>query len=88
MESVHLLFGLPMLLGGAAYGLVSWIKYFQAGVGAPTGTVVIPAMLIILGVQLLLAAIAADMQSVPRTPILTEPLATKDSWSRLHHEQR
>jgi dolichol-phosphate mannosyltransferase len=74
MESLHLLFGLPMFFGGAIYGLYNWIKYAQAGVGAPTGTVVIPAMLIILGFQLLLAAVGADMESVPRRPISGEPL--------------
>ena len=69
MESVQLLVGIPMLLSGALYGGYNWVKYFLAGKGAPTGTVVIPAMLIILGVQLLLSAINSDMQSIPVEPI-------------------
>jgi dolichol-phosphate mannosyltransferase len=69
MESVQLLVGLPMLLLGTLYGGYNWIKYYLAAKGAPTGTVVIPAMLIILGFQLLLSAINSDIQSVPVEPI-------------------
>lgn len=67
--SVYLLAGLPMLFAGIIYGLTNWIHYSQAGEGAPTGTVVIPTMLIILGFQLLLSAIHEDLQSAPREPI-------------------
>ena len=35
--------------------------------GAPTGTVVIPALLIILGFQLLLSAVGLDMLGMPQT---------------------
>lgn len=84
MGSFHLLFGAPMLVGGIVYGSWNWIKYLQAGVGAPTGTVVIPAMLIILGFQLLLAAIGADMESVPRRPLCTEPLPPNPKTGHLN----
>jgi glycosyltransferase involved in cell wall biosynthesis len=74
LESVQLMFGLPMLLAGAAYGVSNWIYYGSRGQGAPTGTVVIPALLIILGFQLLLAAIGLDLQATPRIPICGGPL--------------
>ncbi|NLX99076.1 MAG: glycosyltransferase family 2 protein [Rhodopirellula sp.] len=78
--SVYLLTGLPMLLAGLVYGLNNWVRYAQAGEGAPTGTVVIPTMLIILGFQLLLSAIHEDLQSAPHEPICGGvPLAYQES---------
>lgn len=74
MESFYLLSGLPMLLAGVLYGGYNWILYARSRVGAPTGTVVISAMLIILGFQILLAAVNLDLQSVPREPLCDGPL--------------
>jgi glycosyltransferase involved in cell wall biosynthesis len=74
MESIYLLVAVPMLLFGLIYGGLHWVWSMQEGVGAPTGTVVIPAMLIILGVQLLLSAIALDLESVPKVPVCGGPL--------------
>jgi hypothetical protein len=71
MESVYLLAGVPMLVIGLIYGLVSWFHFARAGLGAPTGTVVIPAMLITLGVQFLLSAISEDMRCTPKEPLCT-----------------
>jgi glycosyltransferase involved in cell wall biosynthesis len=71
MESVYLLAGVPMLVVGLIYGLVSWFHFARAGLGAPTGTVVIPAMLITLGVQFLLSAISEDMRCTPKEPLCT-----------------
>ncbi len=69
MGSIYLLAGVPMLLFGLVFGIVKWIKYFNLGVPAPTGTIMIPVMLVMLAVQFLLAAINIDMQSVPKKPI-------------------
>jgi hypothetical protein len=69
MESVYLLAGVPMLGIGLIYGLVSWFHFARAGLGAPTGTIVIPAMLITLGIQFLLSAINEDMRGVPTEPL-------------------
>lgn len=77
MESLEILFGLPMLAGGLLYGGISWIRYAELGIGAPTGTVVIPAMLIILGFQLLLSALGSDLQAVPHDPICAGPIRPK-----------
>ncbi len=74
MQSIYLLFSLPMFLGGASYGTYYWFYYAHQGTGAPVGTVVIPAMLIILGIQLLLAAIEIDLRAVPSEPLSKKPL--------------
>lgn len=74
MESVFLLSGLPLLLTGIIYGGYKWIIYARLGISAPTGTVVISALLIMLGFQILLAAIGIDLQAVPKDPICGGPL--------------
>ena len=66
VASVYILCGLPLFLFGALYGLVNFIKYGSSHVSAPTGTVVIPTLLIILGFQLLLAAISFDVANYPK----------------------
>ena len=79
MQSVHLLAGTLLAGGGVFYGGINWLSYALAGVGAPTGTVVIPAMMIILGFQLLLAAIHEDIHAVPTRPLWKRIQATRPS---------
>lgn len=74
VESLELAAGAPLLLAGVLYGGYNWLWYASHHLGAPVGTVVLSAMLIILGFQSLLAAIALDLQSVPREPINNGPM--------------
>jgi len=76
VESLEILLGLPLLLCGTLYGGYVWWDYAQRG--APTGTVVLPALLITVGFQLLLAALRHDVNAVPRHPIGRGPLAPAD----------
>jgi dolichol-phosphate mannosyltransferase len=76
--SLYLVSGMMLLLVGVIYGGVSWWYFARLAVGAPTGTVVLSAMMIILGVQLLLAAVAGDVQAVPRHPREGAPLPGAD----------
>lgn len=69
MLSVYLLCGMLLTGVGIGYGGINWLLYALEGVGAPTGTVVIPAMMIILGFQLLLSAVQEDIRRVPRQPL-------------------
>jgi glycosyltransferase involved in cell wall biosynthesis len=69
MASVYLLTGLPLLLFGLIFGMYKWIQYASAGVPAPTGTVMLPTLSVLLGIQLLLSAIEIDLRSVPTEPI-------------------
>jgi hypothetical protein len=43
------------------------------GAPAPTGTVILPTLSVLLGIQLLLSAVESDLRSVPRQP-LSDPL--------------
>ena len=81
MQTIYLLAGIPMLLVGTIYGATMWYSHFLEGTAAPTGTVVIPAMLIILGFQLLLAAIAEDLQATPEDPLWRQLVWTRDGKS-------
>lgn len=68
--SVALIFGTLFLSIGSIWGAGGWIYYSRVlGVAAPTGTIVIPAMLIILGFQLLISFIQYDIQSTPNKPL-------------------
>ena len=86
MESIYLLVGLPLLLFGVLYGGLNWVQYAPTGVGAPTGTVVIPAMLIMLGVQFLLSAISEDMRGVPKVPLSRDAIDTKRQLAHRDHQ--
>ena len=75
MESIFLVTGLPLLLLGVLYGGTAWLLNLYHGTAAATGTVVIPAMLIILGFQLILSAVGEDLRAVPKTPLCEGPLS-------------
>ena len=74
LESLHLAAGIPLLLGGVIFGAYNWLWYVRHHLSAPTGTVVLPALAIMLGVQLLITAASYDLQSVPREPVNRGPL--------------
>ena len=66
IASLYILFGLPLFLAGAIYGGVNFVEYASSNLAAPTGTVVIPTLLIILGFQLLLSAVSYDITNYPK----------------------
>jgi hypothetical protein len=73
MASVYTIVGLPLLLFGLIFGITKWIKYAGLGIPAPTGTVMIPTLSVLLAIQFLIAAIETDLRSTPRVP-LSSPL--------------
>jgi hypothetical protein len=66
IASIYILFGFPLFLIGIIFGIVNYIKYGASHIPAPTGTVVIPTLLIILGFQLILSAINYDITNYPK----------------------
>ncbi|MBI5839762.1 MAG: glycosyltransferase family 2 protein [Chloroflexi bacterium] len=74
MASIYLIFGLPLLLFGLIFGSVKWIQYASQNIPAPTGTVMLPTLSVLLGIQILLSAVEIDLHSVPKEP-LTFPLS-------------
>lgn len=67
IASLYILFGFPLFLIGLIYGIVNFIEYGSSHTPAPTGTVVIPTLLIIMGFQLLLSATSFDISNYPKT---------------------
>jgi dolichol-phosphate mannosyltransferase len=69
VASLELLAGQALLLFGIAFGLWQWAKGSLRGVPATSGTVMLAALPVLLGVQLLLAFLSYDLQNVPRDPL-------------------
>ena len=69
LASIELPLGIFMVLFGASYGGWHWLISIQEGELATAGVVMISALPILMGLQLVLAFLAYDINSVPRRPI-------------------
>jgi hypothetical protein len=67
--SLFLVAGPLLILFSLVFGGIHWYESYRTGVPATIGTVMIAVVSLILGFQLLLQALALDMQSGPRSPI-------------------
>ena len=67
--SVELVVGLALLAFGVIFGATQWMEWTARGVGAYAGTVMLAALPVIVGMQLLLAFLAFDVARVPRRPL-------------------
>jgi len=61
--------GLALTVFGITFGAVSWIRNAEAARDTPVGTVILATLPIILGFQLLLAALSFDIANIPSRPI-------------------
>ena len=75
LASIELPLGLIMLVFGVSYGAYHWLESVSIGILTPAGTVMIAAMPMLMGLQLILAFLAYDISSVPHRPL------HKRSWS-------
>jgi glycosyltransferase involved in cell wall biosynthesis len=66
IASLYLMIAVPLLLLGFGVGIGQWIASVETGVVRSAGTVMLAAMPFILGFQLLLQAIAYDVQAAPK----------------------
>jgi glycosyltransferase involved in cell wall biosynthesis len=69
LASIELPVGLVLLGFGSIYGGYHWMHSAQAGISTPAGTVMLSALPILTGIQLLLGFIGYDVSSVPIRPI-------------------
>jgi glycosyltransferase involved in cell wall biosynthesis len=69
LASIELPLGIASLLFGSVFGITHWIDAVHHGQATPAGTVMVAALPIIMGVQLILAFLAYDIASVPRRPL-------------------
>lgn len=64
--SIYLIMGIPMFLFGVVFGTYTWVHYASQDILTPTGTIMIVALTIILGFQLILQAIQYDIINAPK----------------------
>jgi len=67
--SIELLLGTLLTIGGAWFGVVEWMESSRQGSPSTSGTVMLAALPVLLGVQLLLGFLSFDMHNAPRQPI-------------------
>lgn len=69
VATFELVFGLILILFGFGFGIWHWRESSIAGSPSTAGTVMLAAVPLTVGLQLLLAFLAYDIQSQPSTPI-------------------
>ena len=79
LASIELPLGFGLFAFGFSFGVVHWLDSARTQVPTAAGTVMLAALPVLMGVQLVLAFLAYDIASVPRRPI------HKTLWSRSAH---
>lgn len=69
LASIELPVGVSLFIFGVSYGSVKWVHYALMNETTPAGTVMMAALPIMLGLQLVLAFLGYDIASVPKEPI-------------------
>ncbi len=69
VASVELVLGAVLWLWGAGYGTWQWLESIRSGTPATAGTVMLAALPIILGSQMLLSWLNFDVNAEPRMPV-------------------
>ena len=67
--SAELLTGLLSLVFGLSFGVARWMGSIDSGVPVTAGTVMLAALPVLVGVQLLLSFLNHDVRSVPHIPL-------------------
>lgn len=66
IASIEIVLGLGLVTFGAWFGGVRWLEGIREDVAQTSGTVMVAALPVILGFQLVLAALNYDLQNIPR----------------------
>lgn len=68
LASIELPLGLVLFAFGLGFGGWHWFFSASQGVATPTGTIMLSALSVLMGLQLILGFLAYDIASVPRRP--------------------
>ncbi|MDO8344781.1 MAG: glycosyltransferase family 2 protein [Cellvibrio sp.] len=68
LASIELPLGVFLLLFGCGFGAYHWVYSWQEGVATPVGTIMLAALPVLMGFQLILAFLSYDITNVPRRP--------------------
>ncbi|PRC93958.1 glycosyltransferase family 2 protein [Solimicrobium silvestre] len=77
LASIELPLGVGLVLMGGSYGVWHWLNSARIDTATPAGTVMLAALPILMGIQLILAFLAYDIASVPHRPIHKKILLKK-----------
>lgn len=66
LASIELPLGLLLFFGGGSFGAFHWAKSLSESATTPAGTVMLAALPMLMGLQLILAFLAYDIAAVPR----------------------
>ncbi|MBI3524592.1 MAG: glycosyltransferase family 2 protein [Betaproteobacteria bacterium] len=69
LASIELPLGIFLTIFGGSFGVYHWISSVQEGVATSAGTVMLAALPVLMGVQLILAFLGYDIANVPRRPL-------------------
>lgn len=69
VASIELPLGVAMLTFGTVFGVSTWLDSSSMRTATPAGTVMVAALPVMVGMQLILAFLNYDIASVPRRPI-------------------
>jgi glycosyltransferase involved in cell wall biosynthesis len=78
--SLCLVLGSLLLLIGGCFGGEKWLRSLETGAFASSGTVMLSALPILVGFQMLLFFVLYDMVTAPSTPIAHKLNAVADAW--------
>ena len=78
LASLEWLFGPMLILFGLIFGSINWLDAYQEGRQATAGTVMLSALPLLAGLQLLLSAIGFDVDNQPQIPIQGQNLGEAD----------
>jgi hypothetical protein len=76
MASIEIALGLVFVFAGTWFGAARWAAGSQAGVPSTSGTVMLAALPVIVGVQFVLAFLNYDLQNIP-THVLHKRFPTR-----------
>lgn len=69
LGSVELPLGVSLMIFGLFFGIHNWIFFAREHVSAPTGTIMLSVLPLLIGLQLILAFLAQDIASTPKIPM-------------------
>lgn len=69
IASIEWVLGPVALIFGFLFGLSKWVESIERGISATSGTVMVAALSVIVGLQLTLAALSFDIERQPTSPI-------------------
>ena len=69
VASIELILSIIFIIFGGAFGIAKWINSSLTGIHASSGEVMLAALPIIVGVQLLISFVGFDMQNQPKIPL-------------------